>query len=282
VDPPSRNAPALARFVAVVSAPVVALADGAFCIAECARSSSQRVADTPGTDTPVTDMAASGIDVARRELDRIAAAVADESLEGVIDTLRRFGFAGDTEHYDDPRNSLLDMVLLRRRGIPITLSVVAIDVARRRGVEVLPIGMPGHFLVRSATDPECFADPFHGRVLDRSECATIFRRLFGPQRTLGPDDLEPVAATAVLARMLNNLEAGALGRNLESLAWMVDLHAAIPNLSPGDRVALATRLELLGRYHDAAKQIDEATAFVSEEVRPRLAARATTYRARYN
>lgn len=254
----------------MMNAPVVSLADAAMCIAQCA-------ALTPAWTRPDIDLGA-----AFAELERLADNVEEPTIDGVIESLSRQGFAGNSKNYDDPCNSFLDQVLLRRRGIPIALSVVAIEVGARCGVRLLPIGMPGHFLIRSASDVNRFGDPFHGRVLDRSGCAAIFARLFGPERTLGPDDLEPIPASAVLARILNNLEAGLLGHDLEQLAWMVELHQLIPDLGPGDRVAMATRLELLGRYDDAATQVDAAIGAVPEDVRVRLAARAKTYRARYN
>src|SRR3546814_4479768 len=83
-------------------------------------------------------------------LDALAAGVAEPTVEAL--TAHLFGveaFAGDTDSYFDPRNSLLSDVLDRRLGIPITLAVVAIEVGRRCGVPLVGIGMPGHFLVRS-------------------------------------------------------------------------------------------------------------------------------------
>ena len=87
-------------------------------------------------------------------------------------------FAGDRSTYTDWRNSCLDHVLETGRGIPITLSVLLIEVARRRGVELVGIGMPAHFLVGDPTDPEWFVDPFHGgRTLDRAGCEALLRDL---------------------------------------------------------------------------------------------------------
>jgi len=73
------------------------------------------------------------------------------------------GFTGDTDTYDDPNNSRLDVVLDRRRGLPILLSLILIEVARRTSLHLVGVGFPGHFLVTplSATEP-FFLDPFHG------------------------------------------------------------------------------------------------------------------------
>lgn len=253
-----------ARFAELLREPTVPLARAALCIAQCAR---------PDAD----------VDGALAELDRLAAGVTAGDLAGLVDALFvDAGFCGDREHYDDPRNSMLDSVLLRRRGIPITLAVVMIEVGARCGVDLLPIGMPGHFIVRAANDPAVFCDPFRGELLDEAGCARIFAAMFGSQRALRAAELRPVPATAVLARMLNNLEAGPLGRDLGALGWMVDLHRAIPGLGAGDRVALATRLELLGRFADAAEEIEFAVADVDDAVGARLGARARLYRSRRN
>ena len=90
------------------------------------------------------------------------------------------GFRGNADDYGDPRNSFLDAVIERRCGIPITLSVLLIEVARRHGIEVLGIGMPGHFLVREAADADRWYDPFHGGArLELLDCARLFAALHG-------------------------------------------------------------------------------------------------------
>ncbi len=94
----------------------------------------------------------------------------------------RLGFRGNVARYDDPDNSFLDQVLERRLGIPITLSVLMIESGRRIGVDVVGIGMPGHFLVRS-TEPgedgdDVYCDPFNGGVLlDVAGCAARFEHI---------------------------------------------------------------------------------------------------------
>lgn len=76
---------------------------------------------------------------------------------------RTHGFLGDRERYDDPENSMLDSVLSRRRGLPIVLSVIYIEVARRAGIPLAGVGLPGHFVVgHFGTDPPVLLDPFSG------------------------------------------------------------------------------------------------------------------------
>src|SRR3954452_22437815 len=75
----------------------------------------------------------------------------------------RRGFAGDAEHYDDPANSMLGLVLERRRGLPIALSVVYVEVARRAGVALAGVGLPGHYVVgHFGASPPLLLDPFAG------------------------------------------------------------------------------------------------------------------------
>ncbi len=137
------------------------------------------------------------------------------------------GFAGDTDTYDDPANSFLDRVMDRRRGIPITLSVLLIECARRRGVRLHGVGLPGHFLVGSPDDPDLFVDPFHsGAILDQAGVRQLFRTVSGGSTAWDPAWLEPVGATALLVRMLNNLKASYLRRrDVTGLRWVMQLRA---------------------------------------------------------
>lgn len=128
------------------------------------------------------------------------------------------GFAGDDETYDDPENSLLHRVLARRKGLPILLSVLWIEVARRGGLALLPVGYPGHFLVTpKAARGAFFLDPFHGgKVHTRDALVEAMGR-----RGLDPDDadrwLRPVTSAEVIVRMGRNLEASyrARGRSAD-------------------------------------------------------------------
>jgi regulator of sirC expression with transglutaminase-like and TPR domain len=118
------------------------------------------------------------------------------------------GFAGDGEHYYDPRNSYLNEVVARRRGIPITLAVVLIAVGTRAGLDVQGVGFPGHFLVRLGGQGGLYLDPFnYARVLSRSDLLELARPVQGPgAREVAPEHLAPVSARALIVRMLNNLK----------------------------------------------------------------------------
>jgi regulator of sirC expression with transglutaminase-like and TPR domain len=164
-------------------------------------------------------------------LDDLAAQCSSDTLEGLARHLFAAGrFTGNQNDYYDPDNSFLDRVLDRRLGIPISLSVLAIEVGRRVGVPLVGVGLPGHFIVRSATDSGVFLDPFGGgALLDRAGCIELFRSVMSSTRGFDDSMLEPVGTFAVLTRVLTNLEH-IYGRraDTETVAWVRRLLVAIP------------------------------------------------------
>jgi regulator of sirC expression with transglutaminase-like and TPR domain len=118
------------------------------------------------------------------------------------------GFRGNEEHYYDPRNSFLNDVLDRRKGIPITLSTVYMEVARRLGLAVAGVGLPGHFIVRLGEGEAArLLDPFNaGALLSQSDCQERLNRLYGGKVRLDERMLASVDRKHVLARMLRNLK----------------------------------------------------------------------------
>lgn len=122
------------------------------------------------------------------------------------------GFKGNEEHYYDPRNSFLNEVLERRTGIPITLSLVYMETARRADVPVVGVGLPGHFVVRhrdagTPGGPLLFIDPYHrGILLTPEDCEERVRRIYGGKTPFRKDYLRPVTGFAVLTRLLYNLK----------------------------------------------------------------------------
>jgi regulator of sirC expression with transglutaminase-like and TPR domain len=148
-------------------------------------------------------------------LDAIAADVrarvgAEESLLAALTrhVFVELGFRGNQEDYYDPRNSYLNDVLDRRLGIPITLSLVFLEVGRRLGLELAGIGFPGHFLVRARgpAGEELILDPFHGGVLlDRADLEERLREVTGADARLDPEHFLPASKKQILTRMLNNL-----------------------------------------------------------------------------
>jgi regulator of sirC expression with transglutaminase-like and TPR domain len=222
-------------------------------------------------------------------LDGLAAGCPEPTLDGLTGHLfTDLGFRGNTEQYQDPDNSYLDQVLRRRVGIPISLSVLTMEVGRRLGVVLDGVGMPGHFLVRHGADPATFLDPFGGgRRLDAAGCQAIFASLGGTGpggRGRPPDSggvsrlqwhdayLAPVGPRAILTRMLLNLQGLFLPADLKSAAWVLQLRLAIPGTSVAERLGLARALGTLGRFGSAAAELDR----VADEL---PAAEAVTVRA---
>lgn len=133
------------------------------------------------------------------------------------------GFRGNQEDYYDPRNSFLQEVLHRKVGIPITLSLLYLEVGRRAGLPLEGVGFPAHFLVRLEGPEEVFVDPFHGgRLMERGELPVLLEETTGGAVPFDPAFLEPVAPRPFIARMLRNLKAiymrsEAFGRLLQVL-----------------------------------------------------------------
>jgi regulator of sirC expression with transglutaminase-like and TPR domain len=119
------------------------------------------------------------------------------------------GFHGNDQEYYHPANSCLNEVLIKRTGIPITLSVVYMEIARRVGRTVHGIGLPGHFIVQyEDNDVTAFVDPFHsGRLLFDSECFDLAMEITGLDISSDPGVLKPVSKRHIVIRMLNNLRS---------------------------------------------------------------------------
>src|SRR5262249_4229965 len=135
-------------------------------------------------------------------------------VEIVSEHFRLLGFRGNVEDYYDPHNSLLPDVLARRVGIPITLSLVWCELARRAGLDARGVGFPGHFLVRvDAREGRemVVVDAFAGgRVVDDSAARELLRRSFGDDAAHAPVHatlFEPATPREFLVRMLTNLKA---------------------------------------------------------------------------
>jgi regulator of sirC expression with transglutaminase-like and TPR domain len=126
------------------------------------------------------------------------------------------GFAGDREHYDDPSNSMLDLVLERRRGLPILLSVIYVEVARRAGIPLAGVGLPGHFVAGHFGAGEAvLCDPFDGGAIVAPD--------------VDPRTLRPWSAHETALRVLNNLVVAYQRRgNLGAALRTAEMRLALP------------------------------------------------------
>lgn len=120
------------------------------------------------------------------------------------------GFSGNRVTYDDPRNSFLNEVIGRRTGIPLTLAVIYLEVARRAGLPVAGVNFPGHFLLRSlpgAVGEDLIIDPFHsGALLSEVDCRQLLRHHVGDEAAFHGSLLAPATRHDIIVRMLVNLK----------------------------------------------------------------------------
>ncbi len=130
-------------------------------------------------------------------------------IEGINETLFvQEGLRGNTEDYFDPRNSYLNEVLDRKLGIPISLSVLYMEVAKRIGFAVRGVGFPGHFLIKHvAGEKEIIVDPFNmGRILTWNDCQELLDKMYKDAGAINASLLQPMEKRAILMRMLFNLK----------------------------------------------------------------------------
>ena len=205
-----------------------------------------------------------------RRLDELAAearvALDDANDASQTEAFNRFlfeeqGFAGNQLDYYDPRNSFLNHVLDRRVGIPITLSVVYMEVGRRAGLDVEGVGLPGHFLVRVHEwndTGDHIVDPFHGAVLSREECQDRLDTVYNGLVALSDEHLTAATTREILVRMLRNLKAIYARSNLHRQALSVVDRILL--LAPEDAAEHRDRGALLAQLERFPEAI-EATEF---------------------
>ncbi|MFI9826387.1 transglutaminase-like domain-containing protein [Streptomyces sp. NPDC051913] len=235
-----------------------------------------------------------GIDAAQIELDELAGrlpfrpggprswAVALRELLG-----ERCGFRGTAGDYQRLESSLLHEVLRRRRGLPILLSVVWMEVARRAGAHVYGVALPGHFVVGfGAAEEQVLADPFEGgRVLTGSDAELLVVGATGAP--LQPSMLAPADPLEVVVRILNNVRAWAAARPERSdvALWGVELSLLLPSHPARLRYERAQLLVKRGDFLAGASELEayaEVVGAVDEGAAERVRGQARSARAMLN
>ncbi len=237
----------------------------------------------------VGDLLQPGLDLAPygRQLDLLAAQVARRLAPGrrgrpvaeaLVTTLYTdLGYRGNQGHYYDPLNSFLHRVLERRTGLPITLGIVYLAVGRRLGLELVAMGLPGHFMVGyPAADGLWLLDAFHGQVLAEEDVGAYLGKLFGQavalHRPLAAYRLSP---RETVLRVLNNLRAIYLAHRDFPRIWAI-LHYLVA-VAPARTEFLRERGLVayhMGRLVDA--QRDLVRYFIRQGRSPLLWARNGT------
>lgn len=182
---------------------------------------------------------------------------------------KEMGYQGNRDDYYDPRNSFLNEVIERRRGIPITLSVLYIEVARRIGLSLQGVGFPGHFLIKyDDGKEEIIIDAFNsGEVLTQEDLEKLLQQLYGGKPAFDPAYVSAITKRQILQRMLNNLKNIYLQSNqyVKSLAIVEQLLILDPTSAADirDRGLLYLKLEcFIQAAEDLEKYLSIAPAAV--------------------
>lgn len=173
---------------------------------------------------------------------------------------QKMEFRGNTLAYSDPRNSYLNEVLDRRLGIPISLSVIYVAVARRLDLPASGVGLPGHFIVSiQDLSRTIYLDPFNGGVrLSQSECLQLVKHTTGYDGPIKRDWLLPVTPQDILVRMLKNLRNAYVARKRWDLAISVVEHLRM--LQP----ELPDHLRDLGLMHYQKSQLRQTMYYLEQ------------------
>jgi regulator of sirC expression with transglutaminase-like and TPR domain len=176
----------------------------------------------------------------------------------------RKGFEGNRDQFGDPRNSFLNDVLDRRLGIPISLSVLYIEVGRRLGLNLYGVSFPTHFLVKAVDDRgELIIDPFNdGTILDLDEIRARLMQIYRQPVDVHPEMLRPVGARQILARMLRNLKnIYATGADWPRVLSALD---RILMLDPRSLEELLERAVLYERLECFSAALDDFQSFLTQ------------------
>ena len=197
---------------------------------------------------------------------RVAALVPDLHPERALAALNQVLFEevklrGNREDYYDPRNSFLNDVLERGLGIPITLAIVYMEIARRVGFPLSGVGMPGHFLLKhyGHDGRETLIDCFNrGDILSRKDCQSRLDEIYSGEMQLRPEFLHPISRRQILTRMLNNLKTVYLStRNFRKALLIADLILVIYPRSAEDVKQRALLRYSMSLHGLAAEDLEE-------------------------
>ena len=153
----------------------------------------------------------------------------DDRIEAISQTIAdKHSYRGDQETYDDPQNANLMCIITRRRGLPVGLAIIYLDVAHRLGWEATGINFPGHFLIRlEYRSSRKIIDPFNGGIERKPpDLREFLKQISGKEAELLPQHYSPVSRRETLIRLLNNIKLRAIsakhfGRALEIMERML-------------------------------------------------------------
>jgi regulator of sirC expression with transglutaminase-like and TPR domain len=174
------------------------------------------------------------------------------------------GFRGETQQYYDARNSYFNEVMDRRLGIPITLSAVAMAVGARAGLEVVGVGLPGHFVAKATADGEqVLFDPFHGgRLLTPAACERLVEQAAGLDFEATQESLTAAPLGQVATRMLTNLKGVYLREG--DMPRAVRVMERLRQLNPDDAMQRRDLGAALVRADQPGRAIDHLAAYLQD------------------
>jgi len=171
-------------------------------------------------------------------------------------------FVGNRDNYEDPRNSCLNEVIDRRTGIPITLSVVYMEVARRAGLQVDGVNFPGHFLVRCPEQKgHLIIDPFHaGALLSEHKCRLLLQKHVGNEVAFSKSLLAPATREQIVVRMLLNLKR--IYVNMRSFPQARDVTELLLAITPSALSELRDRGLLAYHLNDVTSALRDLQTYL--------------------
>jgi regulator of sirC expression with transglutaminase-like and TPR domain len=214
--------------------------------------------DITACETTLDDLAGRAAIAATRSSEPYA------QVAALIETIfTRGGFHGNSVSYGDSSNSLLAHVIENRTGIPISLSIVLMETARRIGLQLDGVGLPAHFVVRFP-DPtsRLFIDPFHGgAIIDESDCRALVGRVYGGNLAWRDDFLASIEPRAILKRLVLNLK-NALSNEKKYVAALAAIQLQLV-IDPDDPAELRDRGIILARLHRYESAISDLEAYLA-------------------
>lgn len=248
------------RELGEINAPVMPIADAALALASFDRP---RV----GLARYSRHLHTLAQDVARRAGSAATLEAHANALNEIM--ILKHGYTGDELTYDDLQNANLMRVIDRRRGLPVALGILYLDVARAQGWEASGLGFPGHFLIRLSDGAgRIILDPFHGgRILDASALRELLKAIAGQEVELSPRHYAPVPDREVLLRLQNNLKSRLLqGQRYEDAVRVIEtMRMLAPDLADLSREAGVIHAQL-GNMKAAVRSIEEFIASAPDGV----------------
>jgi len=184
--------------------------------------------------SPYLDMLDHIAQVTREKLSPAKSPIETAEIINIV-LFETFGFRGNTEDYYDPRNSFFNDVLDRRKGIPITLSALYMEVARRLNFPIAGVGLPGHFIVKYwDRREEFFLDPYNrGEILTRDDCRKRLKERHGDAIEFSDRLLARATNRQILWRMLNNLkDIYVKGHAIDKCLSIIDMMLIVDSEDP--------------------------------------------------